>query len=137
MSNHLYRPSAPVKKASTWWLPAILLLVVVVLCLNFVPRPQPHSNWKISTAQISDTRITNQGYRDAAEARPAEIYYRGEALVTYAADGKQYTVWAPATKTTTDRAWLSFVLSRRKDDTAEVKWNPSDPSQAEATLHLR
>jgi hypothetical protein len=84
-----------------------------------------------------DTRITLQGYRDASQANPASIYYRGEANVTYTANGKQYTQWLPATNVTSDREWLAFRLSRREDGSAEVRWNPSDPSQAEATLHLR
>lgn len=141
MSNHLRKPSRksspPRRNTATWAVPAILVLAVVVLCLNFIPRPQPHANWNISSVHVSDTRITTQGYRDASQANPAQIYYRGEANVTYTANGKQFTQWLPATEMTSDREWLAFRLSRRRDDSAEVKWNPSDPSQAEAILHLR
>ena len=131
MSNHHPKPSPPRRNAATWAVPA------TVLCLNFVPRPEPHANWNISLAHVLDTRITIQGYRDASQANPANIYYRGEANVTYTAKGNQYTQWLPATAITSDRDWLAFRLSRRQDDFAEVKWNPSNPSQAEATLHLR
>ena len=137
MSNHLRKPSPPRRNAATWAVPATLLLAVVVLCLNFIPRPQPHANWKISSAHVSDTRITTQGYRDASQANPAQIYYRGEANVTYTANGNQYSQWLPATEITSDREWLTFRLSRTKDGTAELRWNPSNPSQAEAILHLR
>jgi hypothetical protein len=137
MSNHLRRPPPPRRNAATWAVPATLLLAVVILCLNFIPRPQPHANWNISSAHVLDTCITIQGYRDASEANPANIYYRGEANVIYTANGNQYTQWLPATAITSDRDWLAFRLSRRRDDSAEVKWNPSNPSQAEAILHLR
>jgi hypothetical protein len=138
MSNHLYKPVPPTRRsAAIWAVPATLLFAVAVLCLNFIPRPQPHANWNLSPAHVSATRITTQGFRDASQAHPAEIYYRGEANVTYTANGEQYTLWLPATSISSDREWLAFRLSRRKDDSAEVKWNPSDPSQAEATLHLR
>jgi hypothetical protein len=93
-------------------------------------------DWKTTQARVVATRITIQGYRDADQARPAEIYYRGEANVTYTAHGKQYVVWVPATDNTPDREWLAFQLSRMKDDLADVKWNPADPSQARATLHF-
>ena len=78
MSNHLPKPSPPRRNAATWAVPATLLLAVLVLCLNFIPRPEPHANWNISSAHVLDTRITIQGYRDASEANSAtNIYYRG------------------------------------------------------------
>ena len=137
MSDHIRRRLPPRRNAATWAVPTTLLLAVVVLCLNFIPRPQPRANWKISSAHVLDTRITIQGYRAASEANPADIHYRGEANVTYTANGNQYTQWLPATAITSDHDWLAFRLSRLRGDSAEVKWNPSNPSQAEAVLHLR
>jgi hypothetical protein len=138
MSNNRIRKPPPARRnTATWAVPATLLLAVAVLCLNFIPRPQPHANWNVSPGHVLDTRITLQGYHDASQANPANIYYRGEANVIYSANDQQYTEWIPATNVTSDRKWLAFRLSRRKDDSAEVRWNPSNPSQAEATLHLR
>jgi hypothetical protein len=103
LSNHHRKPSPPRRNAATWAVPATLLLAVVVVCLNFIPRPEPHVNWNISSAQVLDTRVTIQGYRDASQANPANIYYRGEAKVTYTAKDNQYTQWLPATAITSDR----------------------------------
>jgi len=137
MSNHLRKSSPSSRNTATWAVPATLVLAVVVLGLNFIPRPQPHANWNTTTGHVLETRITIQGYRDASQANPASIYYRGEANVTYSANGTQYTQWIPVTDITPDHERLAFRLSRRKDDSAEVRWNPSNPLQAEATLHLR
>ena len=137
MSNHLRKHPSLHKKPTTWPLPAVLLLVAALLSIYFISRPQPHANWNVSDGRVLDTRITLQGYHDASQANPASIYYRGEADVTYSANGMQYTQWIPVTNMTPDREWLAFRLSRRKDDSADVRWNPSNPQQAEATLHLR
>jgi len=137
MNNHPPKSSPRRRNIANWAVPATLLFALVVLCLNFIPRPQPHANWNVSPGHVLDTRITLQGYHDASQANPASIYYRGEADVTYSANGMQYTQWISVTNITPDREWLAFRLSRRKDDSADVRWNPSNPQQAEATLHLR
>ena len=73
---------------------------------------------------------------DAAQARPARIYYLGEAKVAYLANGRQQIAWLPATARIDDRAWIAFELSHRLDDTAQIQWNPADPTHGVATLHL-
>jgi hypothetical protein len=135
MSNHSYRKPKPHESHTGLAIAVTILIVVLIYFLNFGSRHNPHANWHVSPAQVLETRITLQGTRDAAEARPAEIYYQGEAHVTYTADSKQYDQWLPATNTIADRAWLAFYMSQHSTKTAEVKWNPANPSQAVVILH--
>lgn len=136
MSNHSYRESKSHKSRAGLAIAGTLLIAVLILLPNFIPRHNPHANWNVSEATVLATRITLQGTRDADQAHPAEIYYRGEAHVTYTADGKQYDQWLPATDTIPDRNWLAFYLSRRSNKTAEARWNPANPSQAVVTLRV-
>jgi len=136
MSNHAYYEPEPQKSHTGLAITVTILIAVMILFLNFVPRHNPQANWHVSQANVLATRITLQGTRDAGEARPAEIYYQGEAHVAYAADGKQYDEWLPATDVTSDRAWLAFSMSKHSSKTAEVRWNPANPSQAVVTLRV-
>jgi hypothetical protein len=136
MSNHAYHEPKLHKSHTGLAIVGTILIAAMILLLNFFPRPQFHANWHVSPAHVLETRITLQGTRDAGEARPAEIYYQGEAHVTYTADDKQYDQWLPATNTITDRAWLAFYMSQHSAKAAEVKWNPTNPSQAVVILHV-
>lgn len=134
MSNHSCREPKPHRKYSGWALIGVSLLILFVLSLNFIQRSPAHANWHTSEARVLGTRITVQGSRGASHTRPSEIYYRGEAHVTYTANGKQYDQWLPATNTIDDRDWLAVYLSKHSATTAEVKWNPANPSQGRVTL---
>ena len=136
MSNHAYHQPTLHKSRTAQAFAVTILIVILIYFLNFGPQHNPHANWHISPAHVLETRITLQGTRDAGEARPAEIYYRGEAHVTYTADSKQYNQWLPATNTIADRVWLAFYMSQHSAKAAEVKWNPNNPSQAVVILHV-
>jgi hypothetical protein len=137
MSNHAPHPVQPAKSSRTWRIASVVGIALVLLLLTVATRFRPYSTWSTSSGRVLGTRISQAGFRNSGEARPAQIYYVGEAQIVYIAKGKELTAWLPATEKMDDRAWLAFQLSQRADDTADVRWNPSDPSHAVATLHFR
>lgn len=136
MNKHVFQKSKVPEHRVGWKISAILgTFVLVILALNFLPKPEAYKDWDISKARVLETRITKQGYRDVGNARSAAIYYRGEAHVIYIADDRQYDLWLPATEVTTDRNWIALQMSRWSDSSAYVKWNPSKPTMGFVYLH--
>jgi hypothetical protein len=124
------------RKEQAYILAGFALLVVVAVTLNLISWPKPSEDWNISMGQVLETRVALQRVRPAGKIGGAAFYYRGEAHVTYVADGRPYDLWLPTTEEDSNRDWLAFKMSKRLNDTAEIKWNPAKPSQGVVFLNL-
>jgi hypothetical protein len=122
-------------QTSFWFGGAILAVIVFLYAATWPPA---YSDWKQSPAHVVETRIVTVGVFDGgAYAGPSNhVLYRLESHVSYTANGKSYEEWLPASDNVANKQWLSFRLSRRTGNDAEVTWNPRDPAQGRVSLHL-
>lgn len=135
MSNHAFRRKnrqakpLSIKEILASGLVGLLLVFSIWALLSKLAPEMRHT-----TGHILQTRTSIVGLQSSNHS--GNIFYRAEAQVAYTADGRDYVEWLPATKATTDKAWLDLELSRRADDAADVSWK-SDPKTASAALHYR
>ena len=92
MSSHAPHPVQPAKSSRTWTIASVVGIVLVLLLLSVATRFRPYSTWSTSSGRVLGTRISLAGFRNSGEARPAQIYYVGEAQVVYTAKGKELTI---------------------------------------------
>jgi len=137
MSNHAFQPgqAKPPKHKDAFVAAKIALCFLFAFLFAYYLSKMKGPAQNYSAGHILETRVSVVGTRESN--RGSYVYYRGEARVSYSANGKDYVEWLPATKTMNDREWLSFELSRRVDDEAEVRWNKSDPTMGTVVLHLK
>lgn len=111
----------------------VALIVPLVLAAIVFRHPVVTRAWPTVTAQILETRVVAVG----AEEHPfsaGTIRYQIEAHVTYDLRGKHFDRWLPASGIKRDKAYLESWLSQKKSKVCNVRWNPKNPSDAEAVL---
>jgi hypothetical protein len=139
MSNHAVRPRP--KKSIVFGferseLAALIVGLVIGLVLLIV-HPwygDSHSDWPWVSGQVLETRIVVVHLLEHKYI-PSEILYQVQAHVVYERDGSEYNNWLPVSEQSTDKAFLEFWLSQKKNKTCTVRWPPKNPSNVEAVLY--
>ncbi len=91
------------------------------------------ADWPQTQAAISElrTRLT----RVSESTHGTIVVYQAEAHVNYTAAGKRYDPWLPILWPSSSRRFLEIELSRLKEQSCYVHWDPARPDHAFLTCN--
>lgn len=112
---------------------SVLIAILAIPFYEHFVNKHYARDWPSVTGHVLETRIVTLGSEDRAY-RPGEILYRVEAHVVYKVNGEQFDRWLPASDINSEKTYLQFWLSQKKNKLCIVHWNPDNPSDIEALL---
>ena len=108
--------------------------ILIVISLVAFMTKRFERPWPSVVGHVLETRVSAVASQDGGTLQAGLIMYRVEAHVTYEVNGEKFDRWLPASDIKSDKTYLEFWLSQKKNKLCIVHWNPGNPSDIEALL---